>query len=50
VYEAKDGKSLEKRMERQNGIHILTYAEKIGLGNRAYKLIDINETKGDDDE
>lgn len=30
------------RVERQNGRHILPYAEKIGLGSRKYKLIDID--------
>lgn len=39
VYLAKDGASLQHRMEEQNGIHILKHAEEIGLGNRAYELI-----------
>lgn len=30
------------RVERQNGRHILPYAEKIGLGTRKYELIDID--------
>ena len=30
-----------ERVERQNGRHILTYAESIGLGSREYELIEI---------
>ena len=30
-----------ERVERQNGRHILPYAESIGLGNREYELIEI---------
>lgn len=30
-----------KRVERQNGRHILPYAEEIGLGNREYELIEL---------
>lgn len=41
VYAAEDGQSLVNRMEERNGIHILTHAEEIGLGNRAYELVDI---------
>lgn len=38
VYAAEDGASLVARIEEQNGIHILTHAQEIGLGNRAYEL------------
>lgn len=31
-----------KRVERQNGRHILPYAEEIGLGTREYELINID--------
>lgn len=31
-----------KRVERQNGRHILPYAEEIGLGSRNYELIEID--------
>ncbi len=31
------------RVERQNGRHILPYAESLGLGSRDYELIDIDE-------
>ncbi len=30
-----------ERVERQNGRHILPYAESIGLGNREYELVEI---------
>ena len=30
------------RVERQNGRHILPYAEEIGLGSRAYELVDLD--------
>lgn len=42
VYSAEDGQSMRQRIEEHNGLHILTHAEKIGLGNRAYELIDID--------
>ena len=31
-----------ERVERQNGRHILPYAEEIGLGSREYELIEID--------
>lgn len=31
-----------ERVERQNGRHILPYAEEIGLGSREYELINID--------
>ncbi len=34
-------KDLQVRVERQNGRHILLYAEEIGLGTREYELIEI---------
>lgn len=34
-------KELQARVERQNGRHILPYAEEIGLGSREYELIEI---------
>lgn len=39
VYAAPDSGSLVTRIESRNGIHTLEYAEEIGLGSRAYKLI-----------
>ena len=44
VYASKDNTaSLRARMEKQKGIHILETAEKIGIGERAYKLVDLDE-------
>ena len=34
---------LKKRIDRQEGRHILPYAESIGLGTRDYELINIEE-------
>ena len=42
-YDAEDGQSMRERIERQNGIHILTHAEEIGFGNRAYEIVDLDE-------
>lgn len=39
VYKAKDGQSLQLRMETFDGPHILDYAEKIGLGSQKYNLV-----------
>lgn len=43
VYAAEDGRSLINRMESRNGLHTLEHAEKIGLGSRAYQLINIDQ-------
>ena len=42
IWESKDKgkKHFIERVERQNGRHILVYAEKIGLGTREYELIE----------
>jgi uncharacterized Fe-S center protein len=45
VFEAEDGKSLQDRITGKNGLHILTHAESIGLGNRAYQLINLDTTE-----
>lgn len=42
VFAAPDSASMQERVLSLNGLHILTHAEKIGLGNRAYELIDID--------
>ncbi|MDE6292119.1 MAG: DUF362 domain-containing protein [Bacilli bacterium] len=44
VYNSKDpGRDhLVERIERQNGVHILEVAEKLGIGSREYELIDID--------
>ncbi len=36
-----DGASLVNRIESRNGLHTLEHAEEIGLGNRAYTLVNI---------
>lgn len=41
VYKAPDSASLRQRIESRNGLHTLDAAEKIGLGNRTYRLIEI---------
>jgi hypothetical protein len=46
VYAAPDGKDLIERMESRNAIHTLEHAEAIGLGSRAYELVDIDQPKG----
>jgi uncharacterized Fe-S center protein len=43
VYNAPDSASLQRRIERQNGVHTLEHAEKIGLGSRTYILVNIDE-------
>lgn len=44
VYNSKDpGRDhLVERIEKQNGVHILETAEKLGIGSREYELIDID--------
>lgn len=43
VYGAEDGQSLINRIESRNGLHTLEQAEKIGLGDRQYQLVNIDE-------
>ena len=42
-FAAEGSKSLQRRVERQDGLHTLEHGEEIGLGSRTYKLVDINE-------
>ena len=42
VFSAEDGTSLQNRILEKNGLNILTHAEEIGLGNRAYELINVD--------
>ena len=42
VYAAPDGHSLIERMESRNGERILEHAEKIGFGDRRYRLVCID--------
>lgn len=43
VYQAEGSESLVRRIERQKGGRTLEHAEEIGLGSRAYQLVDIDE-------
>ena len=43
VYEAEDGASLVERMESRNAEHVLQHGEEVGLGNRSYELLSIDE-------
>ena len=43
VYNADDGQSLVKRIESRSGLHTLEQAEKIGLGSRKYRLVNIDD-------
>lgn len=42
IYEAPDGHSLIERIESRNGERILEHAEKIGFGDRRYRLVCID--------
>ncbi|MCM1106251.1 MAG: DUF362 domain-containing protein [Blautia sp.] len=42
-FAAEGSRSLQQRVEMQNGLHTLEHAEEIGLGSRTYELVDINE-------
>lgn len=41
VYAAQDSGELVERIESRNGLHVLDYAEQIGLGSQAYELIEV---------
>jgi len=43
VYDAEGNESLINRIEERNGLLILRHAQEIGLGNRSYRLIDIDK-------
>ena len=47
VFRAKDGQSLQNRILEKNGLHILTHAEAIGFGSRAYEMIYVDEKESD---
>ena len=42
VWEAEGNESLFRRIDELDGLHTLEYAEEIGLGSKAYSLVDIN--------
>ena len=39
VWDAKGNETFRQRVESRSGLHTLEHAEKIGLGNRHYKLV-----------
>ena len=43
IYEAEGNEALVNRMESLHVIHTLEHAEEIGLGSRAYELVNIDE-------
>ncbi|MCR5649670.1 MAG: DUF362 domain-containing protein [Lachnospiraceae bacterium] len=43
VFRSEDGEDLRQRILEKNGLNILSHAEKIGLGNRAYSLVSLDE-------
>ena len=42
-FAAEGSESLQRRVERQMGLHTLEHAEEIGLGSRTYTLVNIDE-------
>lgn len=42
IYSAPDGNSIVERIESCNGLHLLEYAHKIGLGDIEYRLVNID--------
>lgn len=43
VWNSEGNRSFIKRVESRNGLHTLENAETIGLGNRSYRLVDLND-------
>ncbi len=41
-FAAEGSESLQQRVERQDGLHTLEYAEAIGLGSRSYRLVELD--------
>ena len=42
IYQAEGSESFIRRVEGQNGAHVLEAAEQIGLGSRSYELVNID--------
>ena len=42
IYQAEGNESFVRRVEGQNGLHVLEAAETIGLGSRTYELVNID--------
>ncbi len=40
-FAAEGSESLQQRVERQDGLHTLEYAQAIGLGSRSYQLVEL---------
>lgn len=43
IYQAEGNEAFVRRVEGQNGAHVLEAAEQIGLGSRTYELVNIDE-------
>lgn len=43
AFAAEGSEALKARVDDRNGLHTLEHAEKIGLGNRTYKLVNVND-------
>lgn len=43
VYSAEDSESLVERIESRNGLHTLEHAAEIGLGNREYTVVNLDD-------
>lgn len=43
AFAAEGSKALQKRVADRNGLHTLEHAEEIGLGHRAYELVNIDD-------
>lgn len=43
IYQAEGNDSLVRRIEGRNGLHTLEHGQEIGLGSRAYELVNIDE-------
>ena len=50
VFKAADGQSLQNRILEKNGLHIFTHCERIGFGNRAYEIVNIDAAETEETE
>ena len=49
VFRAQDGQSLQNRILEKHGLHILTHAENIGFGTRAYEIVNVDDVQSDEE-
>jgi uncharacterized Fe-S center protein len=42
IYEADNNERFVRRVEAQNGVHVIEAAEQIGLGSRDYELVTVS--------